>query len=58
MIEMFHNVPRETILLSHYDFYHLVELVRAEIKDFYYPWEYPDKSKVHWLSYSCKILII
>lgn len=40
MIKMFNNIPGEPVLLSYDDFYHLVEMVRPEIKYFYNPWKH------------------
>ena len=45
MVQMFDDVSGEPILLSHYNFYHLIEVVWTEIKDFYDPREHPANEK-------------
>lgn len=45
MIKVFDNVPGQTILFPDDDFYHFVEMVWTEIKDFYYPWEHSEMEK-------------
>ena len=41
MVQVFDDIPREPLLLSHNYFYHLVEVVWTEIKNFHNPREHP-----------------